>query len=79
MFLGKDYVLNVVKEGYFFFFENFVLVEEGILEEFYELKIGLEWFVKVKEDVWLFKFVVLCNIFFKMGFVELLFILINEL
>ncbi len=77
--LGKDYALNVAKEGYLFFSENFALAEEGTLEEPYELKIGLERFVKVKEDARPPKPVVLRNIFFKTGSAELLPTSTNEL
>lgn len=77
--LGKDYALNVAKEGYLFFSENFALAEGGTLEEPYELNIGLERFVEIKEEARPPKAVVLRNIFFKTGSAELLPTSTNEL
>ncbi len=77
--LGKDYALHVAKDGYLFFSENFALAEEGTLEKPYELKIGLERFVEIKEEARPPKAVVLRNIFFKTGSAELLATSTNEL
>ncbi|MBX2874007.1 MAG: OmpA family protein [Saprospiraceae bacterium] len=77
--LGKDYALNVAKEGYLFFSENFALAKEGTLEKPYELKVGLERFVEVKEEARPPKPVVLRNIFFKTGSAVLLPTSTNEL
>ncbi|NRB51477.1 MAG: PD40 domain-containing protein [Saprospiraceae bacterium] len=77
--LGKDYALNVAKDGYLFFSENFALSEAGTLDKPYELKVGLERFVEVKEEARPPKPVVLRNIFFKTGSAELLPTSTNEL
>ena len=76
--LGKDYALNVAKEGYLFFSENFALAAASI-EDPYELKIGLERFVEIKPDARPPQPVVLKNIFFETGSATLLPISTNEL
>lgn len=77
--LGRDYALNVAKEGYLFFSENFALAAEGTLEDPYELKIGLERFVEIKAEARPPQPVVLRNIFFETGSATLLPISTNEL
>ncbi|MEL6868023.1 MAG: OmpA family protein, partial [Bacteroidota bacterium] len=72
--MGKNYALNVSKEQYLFYSENFALAEKGSLEKPYILEIALQAIPKIAEgppDVSNSKPIILKNVFFNTGSAEL--------
>ncbi len=66
---GKDYALNVSKENYLFYSENFALKNKATVDEPYELKIALTPVPQSisADDAEMAKPVILKNVFFETG------------
>lgn len=70
--MGKDYALNVSKEGYLFHSENFALKEIKAINEPYEMNISLSPIPEVEGgEITVTKPVILKNVFFETGSAEL--------
>ena len=68
---GKDYALNVSKEKYLFYSENFALKNTGTINEPFELKIELSPIPQNTGTGDLSKPIILKNVFFETGSAEL--------